>query len=159
MNVSITIRPTYVPQSDKSRILRKVASFFADRHHVGGPYSPLWRNLTHLSQLWELVERLAARGAAKVARVIAYLFQLEQKEIDPWLRDDLRIAANTVKYAHEGQERPFHLAFSLYFGKQPEKAVRIWQERDRQTQAYLNPKKPVQKVAEVETAIPAKAGK
>jgi len=38
----------------------------------------------------------------RTERVVAYLEQAEKKEIDPWLRDDLRIAWITAKWSQHG---------------------------------------------------------
>jgi hypothetical protein len=38
----------------------------------------------------------------RTERVLAYLEQAEKKEIDPWLRDDLRIAWITAKWSQHG---------------------------------------------------------
>jgi len=38
----------------------------------------------------------------RTERVLAYLQQSEKKEIDPWLRDDIRIAWMTARWAQHG---------------------------------------------------------
>ena len=43
-----------------------------------------------------------ARERKWTERVFAYLESAQKKEIDPWLRDDLRISWITVKWAGEG---------------------------------------------------------
>ena len=149
VNVSCSNSASYVAASDKRQVLRKVPFHFRNKLHFSGPSSPLLPNLVRL--VWERIGEMVARGAAKVRRIIAYLFEAEKRESNPWLRDDLRVARSTLQYAHQGDPDPSRIAFVSYFGTQPEKAITYWQERERQTQAYLNPKKPAQSV-EVEKA-------
>lgn len=47
-------------------------------------------------------ERQLGHDRQLTERVLVYLEQLEKKEIDPWLRDDLRIAWITTKWAQSG---------------------------------------------------------
>ena len=119
------------------------STLFCSRNklHFGGPSSPIWRNLEQL--VWEPIGEMVLRGSAKVRRILAYLFDSEAREVNPWLRDDLRVAANTLRYAHQGEADPFRLAFVSYFGTHPERAVPYWQERAAKTESWGNPKKPV----------------
>jgi hypothetical protein len=51
-----------------------------------------------------LRERLLgrARERKRIERVLLYLDDVQKKETDPWLRDDIRIAWITIKWAGEG---------------------------------------------------------
>lgn len=152
----LALNKTQKPQFNVSEIITTFRSLFRfwNKLHFSGPSSPIWRNLARL--VWESVGDMVARGSAKVRRILAYLFDSEAREVNPWLRDDIRVAAKTLKYAFEGESDPFRLAFVSYFGTHPEKAVPYWQERAAKTEAWGNPKKPVQAV-EVEQAKKAGA--
>lgn len=41
-------------------------------------------------------------GSERTERVLAYLEQAEKEEIDPWLREDIRIAWITTLWSHKG---------------------------------------------------------
>lgn len=56
-------------------------------------------------------------------RVLARLEKLEKEEIDPWLRDDLRIAWITTLYASQGNKQPFVDATYRVLGLHPDK---VW---------------------------------
>jgi hypothetical protein len=78
--------------------------------------------------------------------VLRYLARAESREIDPWYRDDYRVASHTVRFAKRGIANPFERAFLHYFGKSIDKALVAWDERDERTQYELLcalPKKPV----------------
>lgn len=89
-------------------------------------------------------------------RVLARLEKFEQKETDPWQRDDLRIAWITVLYASRGNQQPHVDATYRVLGIHPEKVwPRIVAHRRAALGARLyeefwgeqsSPKKPVRSV-------------
>jgi hypothetical protein len=94
----------------------------------------------------------------QVERILAYLESAEALEIDPWLRDDLRIAWLTVLHADRGQSQPFVLASYRVLGIHPDKLQAALEARRRAQLGSLyvpanqwgdiseasSPKKPVQ---------------
>lgn len=56
-------------------------------------------------------------------RVLARLVEAESKEIDPWARDDIRIARLTVSLAQQGRPDPFITATYQALGIHPDK---VW---------------------------------
>jgi len=60
---------------------------------------------SHITNANPLGERLLGRAREQnfwTERVLLYLDGVQKKEIDPWLRDDIRIAWITIKWAGEG---------------------------------------------------------
>lgn len=56
-----------------------------------------------------------------VESILQYLSRAEWAEIDPWLRDDLRVAWLTVLLADRGERQPFVLASYRVLGIHPDK--------------------------------------
>lgn len=73
----------------------------------------------------------------KCVHILAYLERAESIEVQPWQRDDLRVAWKTVLYAAQGHPDPWGYAFWSYYGKTWEKALAEWAKRDRSTEAIL----------------------
>jgi len=69
-------------------------------------------------------------------RVLARLEQSETKEIDPWVRDDLRIAWIATLYASQGNPQPFVDATYRVLGLHPEK---VWPAIVARRAALLGP--------------------
>jgi hypothetical protein len=67
-------------------------------------------------------------------RVLAYLELCENKEIDPWLRDDIRIAWITVLYAASGNQQPHIDASYRVLGCHP---LDVWTRIVARRQAVL----------------------
>jgi hypothetical protein len=88
-------------------------------------------------------------------QVLVYLEQAEKKEIDPWLRDDIRIAWITTLEASRGNLQPFIDATYRVLGCHPDQ---VWPRIVARRKAMLgvhyddfygegsSPKKPVQSV-------------
>jgi hypothetical protein len=96
-------------------------------------------------------------SSALVGRVLSRLSAAEAEEIDPWLRDDLRIARLTVAYAATGEAvgcSPDVLASYMVLGLHPEKVWPAIQARrmalspglEAVGDVLLVPKKPAQSV-------------
>lgn len=66
-----------------------------------------------------------------VESILQYLSRAEWAEIDPWLRDDLRIAWLTVLYANRGAAEPFVLASYRVLGIHPDKLQAAIDDRRR----------------------------
>ncbi len=77
------------------------------------------------------------RGRAESWGILAYLAEIECKEPDAWLRDDIRVAWLCVLHASKGVENPWGYAFWWYYGKTYPKALLAWAERDRENQRQL----------------------
>lgn len=69
--------------------------------------------------------------------VLRYLGRAESREINPWYRDDYRIASHTVRFAKQGIPHPFERAFLHYFGKSIDKALIEWADRDERASYEL----------------------
>jgi hypothetical protein len=89
----------------------------------------------------------------RAERVLVYLEQTERKEIDPWLRDDIRIAWITTLYASRGNSQPHIDATYRVLGCHPDQVwERILERRKAQCGSLYaqvwggasSPKKPVQ---------------
>lgn len=86
-------------------------------------------------------------------RICDYLSRAEAKEIDPWMRDDLRIALITTLRAARGERNPHVSATYTVLGLHPDK---VWPAIEARRRAQLgnlydnffggasSPKKPVQ---------------
>src|SRR5579872_3204523 len=87
-------------------------------------------------------------------RVLARLAEAEAEELNPWLRDDLRIARLTVAYAASGEAvlcSPHELASYMVLGLHPEKVWPAIQAREKALcgplfESGAAPKKPPQSV-------------
>ena len=69
-------------------------------------------------------------------RVLARLEQAEQREIDPWLRDDIRIAWIATLYASQGNPQPIVDATYRVLGLHPSK---VWPAILARREALLGP--------------------
>jgi|SRR5882724_3491041 len=69
--------------------------------------------------------------APHVESILQYLARAEQAEINPWLRDDLRIAWLTVLFADRGLSQPFVLASYRVLGIHPDKLQAAIEARRR----------------------------
>jgi hypothetical protein len=90
------------------------------------------------------------QAAVRVESVLAYLERAEFKEIDPWVRDDLRIAWITVLLASRGEAIPHITASYRVLGLHPEK---VWPAILARRAALLGRaprKKPSARVTELE---------
>jgi len=101
---------------------------------------------------------------AIVRRILARLADAERREVDPWVRDDLRIAWITVLNAARGDTIPHIAATYTVLGLHPD---RVWSAIVERRKALLGscyetwwgslpPKKPVQSVAEGSKKQPAR---
>ena len=99
-------------------------------------------------------------------RVLARLEQRERKEIDPWVRDDIRIAWITVLYAARGESQPHVAASYQVLGLHPDKVwPAIVARRKTQLGRYyeeffgeeLPPKKPAAREAIARIRLAAKS--
>ena len=79
------------------------------------------------------------RGARLSERVLFQLALAETNEIDPWLRDDIRISWLTVLHCAEGISQPWEYAFWRYLGKHPDKLIPIFVERAEKHAAMNEP--------------------
>lgn len=105
-------------------------------------------------------------GNAASERILDYLAAAEFKEIDPWVRDDYRVAWLTVLRCSEIKdyvvlaenavlsgkrvgEVIWEFSFWMYYGLVPEKALKLWALRDREREAFFAtvPKKPSSSVS------------
>ena len=78
---------------------------------------------------WELV-RLFDSGQSKTEAILSYLASAEARELDVWVRDDIRIAWLTVLHAASGVADAWGYSFWQFFGKTYPKALLAWAERD-----------------------------
>lgn len=92
-------------------------------------------------------------------RVLRRLQEAEAREVDPWFRDDLRIAWLTVFYASQDQRQPFVLATYRVLGVHPDRLAAALEARRRAQLASfydlffpsaLPPKKPSTSVSLLE---------
>lgn len=77
-----------------------------------------------------------APASRKTESILAYLAQQEALEIDPWMRDDLRISWITVLNASRGDSQPFVDASYRVLGLYPEK---VWPAILARRKALLGP--------------------
>lgn len=66
-----------------------------------------------------------------VESILQYLSRAESGEIDPWMRDDLRIAWLTVLYSSRGLPQPFVLASYRVLGLHPDQLQAAIEARRR----------------------------
>lgn len=78
---------------------------------------------------------LMLRGQRQSENILAYLAVAEGREVDPWLRDDIRIAWLTVLHCAQGLSSPWEYAFWRYLGKHPDKLIPLFVERERKHRA------------------------
>lgn len=70
-----------------------------------------------------IVSRSPSASGLLSDRVLARLVQAESKELDPWVRDDIRIARLTVSLAAQERSLPFISATYQVLGIHPDK---VW---------------------------------
>jgi hypothetical protein len=70
----------------------------------------------------------------KSEHVLAYLASVEDAEMNPWVKDDLRIAWLTVLYAARGYEIPHIWASYMVLGLHPDK---VWPAMMTRREALL----------------------
>jgi len=97
----------------------------------------------------------------QVERILAYLAIAEAREIDPWLRDDLRIAWLTVLYAARAYSQPFILATYRVLGIHPDRLQAAIEARRHALlgslyDAVMNSLPPKKPAVSVTSPIPAK---
>ena len=73
----------------------------------------------------------ALKQTSHSSRILEYLAWAEQNEPDVWLRDDLRIAWITVRFAELGYANPFVLATQQVLGIHPDKLQAAIEARRR----------------------------
>lgn len=87
---------------------------------------------------------------AQTRRVLDYLWIAENRETDPWLRDDVRQAWICLRFAARGNQNPFVISSYVMYGIHPDKLqARIEARRRAMCGSYYElmfpaPKKPVQ---------------
>jgi hypothetical protein len=72
----------------------------------------------------------------RAQRVLVYLEQAERKEIDPWFRDDIRIAWITTLYASRGNQQAHIDATYRVLGCHPDQ---VWSRIVARRKAQLGP--------------------
>src|SRR5882724_555279 len=75
---------------------------------------------------------IVLRARRKLRGALEYLERVKYEQADPWVADDYRIAALTVRNLLDGRANPWELAFLAYFGKSFKKVLPIFLERERE---------------------------
>ena len=129
----------------------------------------VWQRITDDSPAWGCEERPCVE-VNLAERVLAYLEQEEKREIDPWLRDDIRIAWITTHWSQRGvpdwswrrHEAPYVAATYQVLRCHPDE---VWPRIVAQRKAKLgamyeqvwgeasSPKKPVQGESRVKSRV------
>lgn len=113
---------------------------------ITGSVTPVWfARLLHFPVSSKLLESKALplgwlldpdKSESFTNRVLARLIQAEAHEVDPWTRDDLRIAWIATLYASEGNPQPLIDATYAVLGLHPDK---VWPAILRNREAMLGP--------------------
>jgi len=90
----------------------------------------------------------SAAALERIEPILLYLAKAELKETDPWAADNYRVAWKTILYAAQGNPDPWNYAFSSYYGKNLQKALAAWAERDRHQQEHFEALKKAAQSAE-----------
>ncbi len=69
-------------------------------------------------------------ATALVQRILARLAEAEQQEGDPWFKADYFVAHQTVRYAAQGVECPWELAFAMHYGQHPLRLIPEFRNRE-----------------------------